>query len=452
MKSSTTFYLFLVILGISLFFHIINISYPSKPVFDEAHFATYAAKYATHTPFFDIHPPLGKIFYALPLIFSSKKITVSDANFIEMKRNLKTDAFETTTPKKEYNNFPYISLRLVSVFFGILLSISVFAFLKALTKNNLIALLGMFLTAFDNALLLEGRLILLNIMYLSFGFFSLALFFKQKSSPILAGLIWGLALSVKLISIVFLGPVIALIILSKNQEKFDAIKKFIIFLFIGLLIFAIALLFINPNVFGTNNSLNFYKTLINDLNPDAQIIKNSFFSFLNPIASNIKVATIEFYIMLSGYTAGVPPHPSQSHWYAWPAMYKAFPYFTESINGATKTISLIGNPIIWALGLLSILFFVFRKHKTFEGFEKKTWIIFGGYLASLLPYIFISRPAFLYHYFPALIFSICLASIFVMQKIKTDEQKINGTLLTVLIAVVVIGFTIILSFTHGLYL
>ncbi|MDI6820592.1 MAG: phospholipid carrier-dependent glycosyltransferase [Patescibacteria group bacterium] len=449
MEKKLHLFLFLLILAFNILFHVFNIAYPAKPVFDEAHFATYAARYATHQPVFDIHPPLGKLFYALPLIFNPEKANISDANFIEMKKNQKTGIFETTTPKKEYSNFPYVPLRLVNVFFGILLSISVFAFLKALTKNNLIALLGMFLTVFDNALLLEGRLILLNIMYLSFGFFSLALFFKQKSSPILAGIIWGFALSVKLISIVFLGPVITLIILSKNQEKFNAIKKFVIFLFIGFFVLAIALLFINPIIFGANNSLNFYKTLISDLNPDAQIIKNPFFSFLNPIASNIKVAAIEFYVMLSGYTTGASPHPSQSHWYAWPIMQKTIPYFIESTNETTKTISLIGNPVIWALGLLSILFFIFRKHKIFEGLEKETWIIFIGYLASLLPYIFISRPAFLYHYFPALIFSICLASIFIAKKNRKDELKINKVLLISLITIIITGFIIILPRTYG---
>ncbi len=53
-----------VILAIGLGLHLYRVSYPDRPVFDEAHFATYAADYVKDRVFFDIHPPLGKLIYA----------------------------------------------------------------------------------------------------------------------------------------------------------------------------------------------------------------------------------------------------------------------------------------------------------------------------------------------------------------------------------------------------
>lgn len=44
---------------------VINLSFPAKQVFDEVYFPVFAAKYLTGTPFYDVHPPLGKFFIAV---------------------------------------------------------------------------------------------------------------------------------------------------------------------------------------------------------------------------------------------------------------------------------------------------------------------------------------------------------------------------------------------------
>ena len=58
-----------VIVAMSTVLHFWRISYPSQPLFDEVHFATYAADYVQHRAYYDIHPPLGPLMYAEGLSF-----------------------------------------------------------------------------------------------------------------------------------------------------------------------------------------------------------------------------------------------------------------------------------------------------------------------------------------------------------------------------------------------
>ncbi|MBI5733196.1 phospholipid carrier-dependent glycosyltransferase [Candidatus Jorgensenbacteria bacterium] len=440
----------LILILINVGLHTINLSYPAKPVFDEAHFASYATHYATHTPFFDIHPPLGKILYSAILTLNDPARYQANPRFVEIKRNPKTDEIEIKTPVKEFGSFPYLSLRIMSAVFGILLGLSVYVFTKALTHKELPAILAMFLTIFDNALLLETRLILLNGVYLTFGFFALALFFKKKPAPLLAGLMWGFALSTKLIGVVFIGPVIALIVLTKGEARWTAIRRFLIFLATGFGVLALFLLVVNPSIIPVNQSFKLYQSLISDFKPAASLNFGGTLSFLNPIAPYIKLSAIEFYIMLSGYTGGVPTHPFQSHWYTWPFMTKTMPYFRES-PGATQSISLVGNPVIWALSLFSVLaVLAYNKRYLLQNAQHRNfWLLIIGYFSSLLPFALIERPAFLYHYFPALIFSICIASLFIQNELMLSISSKKSMIMTLLIATIIIAFLLVAPLTYG---
>jgi len=49
---------------LSVLTHFIFLSYPSEVVFDELYFGNFSSAYLTKTPYFDIHPPLGKMMLA----------------------------------------------------------------------------------------------------------------------------------------------------------------------------------------------------------------------------------------------------------------------------------------------------------------------------------------------------------------------------------------------------
>lgn len=417
--------LIFLILGISFFFHIFNLNQPNQPVFDEAHFVTYAVAYANHQPHFDIHPPLGKVIYSLPLFFLNKQ-SYANAQFIILNKDPSTNHLNSKVILKDYQNFPYIILRLINVFFGLALILAVYLFIKTVSGNTLAALLGSFFIAFENAILLETRLILLNGMYIVLGFLALTSFLKEDKQSIslgkqfLAGSIWGLALSVKLVAIVFLGPVIIYSLIKR--------RNFWIFFISGLSILFLGWFFINILLVNSSEWWNFYNSLI-------PLIRQSSSSFLR----SLQVFFVNLNISLSGYTSNVAPHPDQSQWYQWPFMIKPIKYLGDKIM-------LISNPVVWFLALAGIVYGLIKITKL----KKERLILLSGYVFSLVPFIFIERPKFLYHYFPALIFGISLTSIFIAEHLESLTPPARKKWLAILVGSVILAFIIISPFTFGL--
>jgi dolichyl-phosphate-mannose--protein O-mannosyl transferase len=414
---------FSIILLLTLFLHFFRINLPAKPVFDEVYFATFAANYAKNEPHFDVHPPLGKIIYSFPLLFQKDKL--ADAPFI-VKEKVGRE-FMTTHLADSFGGFPYLNLRFLSAIFGVLLAVSIYFFIKNLTGNKTAALLGMFFVAFENALLLETQLILLNGMYLALGFLALALLFREKPVPLVAGILWGLALSVKLIAAVFLGPAV-IYFLVKNKHLRD--RRLLIFLTTGFGIFFLILFFINGVFVAPIERLNYYHPL--DM-PYAEQV-----AFQSYLGQTFQSFLVELNISLSGYMFDVGFHPFSSQWFQWPFMLKPMNY---DFSGG-KILTLIGNPAVWFLGTVAIFLAIlkFRKYP----------ILLGGYIFSLIPFMFVQRVTFLYHYFPALIFAITLAAAIIAEKIEPLDAKEKRKWLFIIIGTVIFFFFVVSPFTFAL--
>lgn len=54
-----------ILVAAGIFIRFFNLSWPAKRVFDEVYFPVFAGNYLTGTPFYDVHPPLGKFAIAL---------------------------------------------------------------------------------------------------------------------------------------------------------------------------------------------------------------------------------------------------------------------------------------------------------------------------------------------------------------------------------------------------
>ncbi|MGB9598625.1 MAG: hypothetical protein ACPLZH_02155, partial [Minisyncoccales bacterium] len=115
-------------------------------------------------------------------------------------------------------------------------------------------------------------------------------------------------------------------------------------------------------------------------------------------------------------------HPYQSDPYFWPLMKKEIFYWVEG----EKKIFLIGNPFIWYSATFSffilILSFIFVKLKKFFQYSDFFgFFIFFAFFINYLPFFFIQRPLFLYHYLPAYSFLIAHLS-FLLEKIKEKDK------------------------------
>lgn len=101
------------------------------------------------------------------------------------------------------------------------------------------------------------------------------------------------------------------------------------------------------------------------------------------------------------YHAGlVATHPYSSRWWQWLLDLRPILYYLSYGDGTVSTIGAFVNPLLCWGGLLALPVLVYHAVKR----ERTALFILVGYLAQVLPWVFISRLTFEYHYFAATLF------------------------------------------------
>jgi len=130
-------------------------------------------------------------------------------------------------------------------------------------------------------------------------------------------------------------------------------------------------------------------------------------------------------------------HPYASSWWTWPLMLKPVWLYVSYLPLSVKsTIVLLGNPVVWWVGFASIIFVAERAiqgkelaHRLWKKITKRPQTAEsasrGKDLAAIfiatffffqwLPYVFISRVTFIYHFYVSVPF-LCLASAYFISK------------------------------------
>ncbi len=106
--------------------------------------------------------------------------------------------------------------------------------------------------------------------------------------------------------------------------------------------------------------------------------------------------------MLRYHVGIVAEHPYSSRWYQWLLNIRPILYYLEYLSGGRRmSICAFLNPLLCWGGLLSL--FVLGYMALFRGDGRARFLLIG-YLAQLLPWVFVSRLTFAYHYFAASVF------------------------------------------------
>ncbi|KAH6670776.1 glycosyltransferase family 39 protein [Halenospora varia] len=124
-----------------------GISHPNEVVFDEVHFGKFASYYLERTYFFDVHPPFGKLLFALMGWFVGY-----DGHF----------HFENIGDSYINNKVPYVAFRAMPAFLGALTVPVVFDIMWESGYTLPACILSACLVLFDNAHIGQTRLILLD--------------------------------------------------------------------------------------------------------------------------------------------------------------------------------------------------------------------------------------------------------------------------------------------------
>ena len=410
----------LSILAFSFFTHFIYLSYPSEVVFDEFYFGKFGSYYISKTPYFDIHPPLGKLMLGL----SAKLFNISP-----------TCNFEDIGARCD--SYIFFALRFMPALFGVLTTLVLYFLVKTLTKSNKKGLLAAFLFSLSNIFLLQSRHIQIDIFLIFFGILAIYLFLKAKTTKhqllyfLLSALSAGACISVKWTGISFVAFIGFLWLLELLEEKI----KFKKFIFIAG-IFACSILFIYLTQF-------YIHFLLIPGGGQVDLFLGQDFQEL-PFLEKISVINAR---MFTANTNMPHEHPYSSKFYQWPLMHKKILYWRT--NDSKLQITSAGNPVLWFLSSTAMLlafisiFYKRLRQEIYEN-ERVFFFIIIGFVMGMLPYIVIKRATYVYHYFPSYLFSIINLTIF-MFWIKKHKQVVFW--LTIIL--IILGFITISPQTYG---
>ncbi len=135
-------------------------------------------------------------------------------------------------------------------------------------------------------------------------------------------------------------------------------------------------------------------------------------------------------------------HPFSSAWWSWPLIFKPlWLYFQALPNDVVSTITEMGNPVIWWVGF-PIIFFALWKG---IGKREPSYLFIGVlFLFQWIPYVFISRILFIYHFYPDVpVIVVALAAVLGESWSKPRERKYVIIFLAAATAVFIIFFPVI---------
>lgn len=103
-------------------------------------------------------------------------------------------------------------------------------------------------------------------------------------------------------------------------------------------------------------------------------------------------------------------HPFSSRWWEWPLLIRPMFYYVTSISDTVRQgITSLGNPAVWWTGIFATVAAALALRDK-EKKEHRQIIIFLliAYAAQYVPWMFVFRATFIYHYFPSVPFVVLL--------------------------------------------
>lgn len=346
---------------------------PNWPIFDEVYYPKYALNFLHDESYFDVHPPLGKIFIAASIYL--------------------------------FGDSPF-AWRFSEALFGLGVLIIIFFFVLSLFKSRLIALVSLILASFSMMLFVESRLGLINIFLVFFiilGLYLFWLFYIKKNFFYFIGSLASLSLATSVKWIGFLP-------------------------FIAIIIFLILIYFYHRENFPLNRK-NYWLVLLTVLISVA-IYLGGFY-----LTNKSDFGLVEWHKQALGFHLNLTEHhPYQSPWWSWPLGIRPIWLEFKDIGQGkyVAIIEMINIPLIW-LGVLAFFYSLWEMR--YKNNEQLVFLILT-ILVLFLPWALVKRITFLYLFLPVVPLLIILEANFLgkLLKNKSIVLKIIACILIFLIA------------------
>ena len=443
-----------------------EISYMNSTYFDEIYYARTAYEYIHGIDVYEwTHPPLGKLIITIPIMLFG------------------------------FSPFTY---RLMGNIFGILLIPVMYILAKRIFKNRKWALLAGLIMMFDNFHFVHTRIALVDGFQVFFILLSVLFMkeyldlgkkdeFKKKAiNLLLSGIFIGLAIDTKWNALyVGLGLAIVFFVHLFKEYHINLIKVFknnisvkriinilTILVFVPFVLYYLVFIILGK---GASNIgiLVYYFVVLSfafvhlamSISKDVNLVKLMFVCIISFIFVPIIIYILSYVLFpgvsyYDGTVSGVlkmngmmynyhstldATHPFSSSWYTWPIMATPVWFYTGgTLSGLYMTITDIGNPAIWWCGVISFVYLVINSIKKKD---KTSIFLLIFILSTVVPYIFIGRLMFMYHYFitlPFIMLGIVLFIKWITEKLKNDKVYYGY------IALIIFTFILFYPITSGM--
>lgn len=334
----------------------------------------------------------------------------------------------------------YVLVRLISATFSICTVPMTYTIARQFKMSSIASILPTSAVLFDFLNIIEGRLILVDSQLFFFCQVALSCalqLWKTHENTrartrliIITGVASGAALSIKhtalatpaLIAVVsFFGLHFIESPLSTRDCLIAGFSALVTYMIPFYILFQT--LWLSGGKYDNFMPLHFRKTLINNPSYDAKARRKPF---------------LWLFVYLNGHMIGSNAsikkrHTWESKWFQWIVNWRGVLYYALKEKGkdgqSLRTqIYLLGNPVVIYLVLLCVVIFsvmlflavryrqtihksiVLRKFKGSKG--NGTFLLFG-WLCNLIPYVMVTRAAFIYHYIPGLFYGQLLCGLMV---------------------------------------
>ena len=349
-----------------------HLGHPNEIVFDEIHFVANQARHYLHGEYFlDPHPPLDK------LVITAGIWLFGDKSW---------------------------SWRIGNAILGIILIATSYLLARRMTHSRLAATLAGAIITLDGMFLVDSRIGVIDIAYLTFAAISYLLFFKflqtQGTEARRRVLPWlGLSLGLCVASKLYIPAITFLLVVGfmvwvlvrepgagprRDRRAIGAVL-----LVGGVASIAYIAVFL-PHFYlgwwaGIEDLFNYYKEVV----------------------------------WYEGSVASAT-HPYSSPWWSWPMMLRPIAYWQDfPKTGKVSTIWGGGNPLLW-WGALTAMFITAVRALERPSLERSFLLI--GYLGYFIIWAWIGRTLFLYHYM-ASVYIAYIALAWILQQCWVGEAE-----------------------------
>jgi dolichyl-phosphate-mannose--protein O-mannosyl transferase len=383
--------------------------HPGQIVFDEVHFVNQTLSYLSHEyTFFNGHPSLAQLL-TLPLV---KAWGMQPTNLPYI-----------STP---YPDASQIVFRLLPNILGGLLPLVIYFFTRTLGFSKLTGLFAGLAVSLDSAIFTQTHYFLAEPFVLFFGFLGLAVYLhardKEHKLPyiLLAGILVGAAGAIKWTGFSFLAVVIGI-----ELFEFRRFKQ------VGILIVTAASIYILVGLA--------HVSLFTKSGPgDTWVPPNFHNQTLWKKFIDVQQAQLHYHV------TDPESHSFGSTPLEWLSLKKSILYWPRDLSITSNRIALIPNALIWIPALLALVTgAVYLKNTSAK------LILYGGWAISYVPFFFISRELFLYHYLVPLTFSIVILAVMLFETPLFPEHT-HKKIFSLSIAVFIISFLILAPFSYGI--